>query len=100
MIELNDDSIITLTDENGTDVDFLMLDVVEYQGGDYLVLLPLGDEDDEELEDLVILKAETTDEGEQYEGVEDQAILDAVFAIFQQQLEEAEAEDDAAGTEE
>ena len=100
MIELNDDSIITLTDENGTDVDFLMLDVVEYLGGDYLVLLPLGDEDDEDLEDLIILKAETTDEGEQYEGVEDQAILDAVFAIFQQQLEEAEAEEDAAGTEE
>ena len=69
MIELNDDSIITLTDENGTDVDFLMLDVVEYLGGDYLVLLPLGDEDDEDLEDLIILKAETTDEGEQYEGV-------------------------------
>ena len=100
MIELNDDSIITLTDENGTDVDFLMLDVVEYLGGDYLVLLPLGDEDDEDLEDLIILKAETTDEGEQYEGVEDEAILDAVFAIFQQQLEEAEAEEDAAGTEE
>ena len=91
---------MTIVDEDGTEFELEVLSTLEYNGFTYLAVIPAGVEDDEDLEDLIILKAETTDEGEQYEGVEDQAILDAVFAIFQQQLEEAEAEEDAAGTEE
>ena len=33
-------SILTLTDENGQDVDFEYLDCLEYQGTEYLVLMP------------------------------------------------------------
>ena len=33
-------SILTLTDENGQDVEFEYLDCVEYQGKEYLVLMP------------------------------------------------------------
>ena len=33
-------SILTLTDENGNDVNFEYLDCIEYQGREYLVLLP------------------------------------------------------------
>ena len=35
-------------DENGNDVEFLLLDVVEYNNDDYMVMIPL---DDEEIED-------------------------------------------------
>ena len=37
MIQLDDDSIVTLTDDEGNDFDFLLLDVVEYEANDYLV---------------------------------------------------------------
>ena len=33
-------SILTLTDENGQDTDFEYLDCIEYQGKEYLVLMP------------------------------------------------------------
>ena len=34
-------SILTLTDENGADIDFEYLDCIEYQGKEYLILMPL-----------------------------------------------------------
>ena len=51
MWDFDEDSFITLTDENGNEVDFLLLDVMEYEGCDYMVLMPLTDEDGEEDED-------------------------------------------------
>ena len=41
MSEIQDEDIITLTDENGNDVEFLLLDVVEYNNDDYMVMIPL-----------------------------------------------------------
>ena len=38
-------SILTLTDENGQDVDVEYLDCLEYQGTEYLILSPADDED-------------------------------------------------------
>ena len=86
MINLDDDSIITLTDDDGNDIDFLLLDVVEYEGGDYMVLLPLSEEEDEE-DNVLILKAEMTEGGEIYSGIEDENLLNAVFELFTAQLE-------------
>ena len=91
MIQLDDDSIVTLTDDDGNDFDFLLLDVVEYQGGDYLVLLPLSEEEDEE-DNVLILKVEKTEEGESYAGIEDENVLNAVFDLFNQQIGEAAKE--------
>ena len=51
MWDFDEDSFITLTDENGNEVDFLLMDVMEYDGSDYMVLLPLTDEDGEEEEE-------------------------------------------------
>ena len=72
-------STLTLTDENGVDTTFEYLDCIEYEGVEYLVLMPEGDESGE----LVILAVEPVDEDmENYLAVEDEAILNAVFAIF------------------
>lgn len=91
MIQLDEDSIVTLTDDDGNDFDFLLLDVVEYQGGDYLVLLPLSEEEDEE-DNVLILRAERTEDGETYQGVEDEDVLNAVFDLFNEQIEAAAKE--------
>ena len=65
MWDFDEDSFITLTDENGNEVDFLLLDVMAYEGSAYMVLLPLTDEDGEEEEEaLIFLRAETTEEGD------------------------------------
>ena len=67
-------SILTLTDENGNDVNFEYLDCIEYQGKEYLVLMP----EDEASDELIILEVEPVDEElENYLSVSDEAVLDA-----------------------
>ena len=78
-----EDSLITLTDENGNEVTFEYMDCIEYDGKEYLVLLPTEEEDTQ----IVILEVEPVDEeNENYLAVEDEAILDAVYAIFKDRL--------------
>lgn len=78
-------SILTLTDENGQDVNFEYLDCIEYEGVEYLVLMPEEDEANE----VVILAVEPVDEEtENYLAVEDEAVLDAVFAIFKEKFQD------------
>ena len=84
MWDFDDDSFITLTDENGNEVDFLLLDVMEYQGADYLVLMPMSDEDgEEEEEELFFLRAEKTEEGEIYSAIEDETLLKAIADAYE-----------------
>ena len=81
--EEEETSILTLTDENGQDVDFEYLDCIEYQGTEYLVLMPV-DEDE-----IVIMEVEPVDEeNENYLAVEDEAVLDAVYAIFKEKFKD------------
>ena len=77
--------ILTLTDENGEDVDFEYLDCMTYQGKEYLVLMPA----DEAETQIVILEVEPVDEeNENYLAVEDEEILDAVYAIFKEKYKD------------
>ena len=79
-------AILTLTDENGNDQNFEYLDVIEYQGKEYLILMPVAEEEDGE---IVILEVEPVDEElENYLAVEDEAILNAVFAIFKEKFQD------------
>ena len=72
-----EESILTLTDENGDENRFEYLDCIEYEGKEYLVLLP------EESDEIVILEVEPVDEeNENYIAVESEDTLDAVYEIF------------------
>ena len=74
-----------LLDENGVDTNFEYLDCIEYEGVEYLVLMPEGDESGE----IVILEVEPVDEElENYLAVEDEAVLSAVFAIFKEKFQD------------
>lgn len=78
-------SILTLTDENGQDVDFEYLDCIEYQGKEYLVLMPA----DEAETEIIILEVEPVDEeNENYLSVNDEELLNAVYAIFKEKFKD------------
>ena len=101
MWELDDDSFITLTDENGNEIDFLLLDVMQYEGADYMVLMPLTDEDGEEdEEELFFLKAEKSEEGEIYTAIEDEALLNAIADAYEKEFIEKMKKSGAAAAEE
>ena len=77
--EEEESGILTLTDENGQETEFEYLDCVEYNGSEYLVLIPAQ----EDANEIVILQIEPVDEeNENYLAVEDEAVLDAVYEIF------------------
>ena len=78
-------SILTLTDENSADVDFEYLDCIEYEGKDYLVLMPADEIDTQ----IVILEVEPVDEeNENYLSVDDEAVLNAVYGIFKEKYKD------------
>ena len=55
------DNIIILNDEDGNEVEFEFLDLIEYEGEEYVVLLPVEEEETEEPGEVVILKLEDTE---------------------------------------
>mgnify|MGYP000501980548 CR=1 FL=1 len=60
------DNIIILNDEDGNEVQFEFLDLIELDGEEYVVLLPTEGEEDEDGE-VVILKVEDTDSEDEEE---------------------------------
>ena len=83
------DNIIVLNDENGEEVPFEFLDLIELEGEEYVVLLPV--EEDEEAEgEVVILKVEDTEseEEESYVSVDDEDTLNKVFGIFKEKFKD------------
>ena len=85
------DNIIVLNDEEGKEVKFEFLDLVELDDEEYVVLLPVAEEGEEEDGEVVILKLEDTDEEsdeESYVGVDDEEILNKVFQIFKEKYKD------------
>ncbi len=80
-----DDHLLSLTDENGVETTFEYLDCIEYEGKEYLVLIPADEESDE----IVILEIQPVDEeNENYVPVEDEDKLNAVYAIFKERFKD------------
>lgn len=84
------DNIVILNDENGNEVKFEFLDLVELDNEEYVVLLPVNDEGEEDEGEVVILKIEDTEdensEEESYVSVEDEEVLNKVFEIFKEKF--------------
>lgn len=81
------DNIVILNDENGEEVRFEFLDLIELDGEEYVVFLPA---DDETSDEVVILKVEDTDsdDEESYVSVEDEDILNTVFNMFKEKFKD------------
>ena len=93
MDEELDDNVIILNDEEGNEVKFEFLDLVELDDEEYVVLLPFIEENEDAEGDgeVVILKLEDSDENseeESYVGVEDEEILNKVFEIFKEKFKD------------
>jgi len=83
------DNVIVLNDEDGNEVNFEFLDLVELDGEEYVILLPT-DETDDEPGEVVILQVEDTDseDEESYVSVENEEVLNKVFEIFKEKFKD------------
>lgn len=85
LLQEEESSFITLTDEDGVETEFEFMECIPYQGKEYLVLLPAQ----EDSAQVVILEVEPVDEeNENYISVEDEAVLEAVYAIFKEHFKD------------
>ncbi len=81
------DNIIILNDEEGNEVKFEFLDLIELDGEEYVVLLPIEEDSDE----VVILKVEDSEDDEEmenYVSVDDEDTLNQVFEIFKEKFKD------------
>ena len=97
--EMEDGSdIIELTDEDGVTSEFQYLVTLEHEGESYVVLMALDQEEDAKDDDegeVVILKIEKDDNGEDiYVSCDDEEVSEQVFNKFVKMLDEEEDDDD------
>lgn len=84
--EVADENIIVLFDEEeNKEIECEWLDSVEYEGGQYAVVLPLDSEDGTVLI-MEMIPDDDSDEEEAwlFNGIEDQELLEKVYAIFKE----------------
>ncbi len=86
-------TFVTITDENGNDIELEFVDALEHNGQKYMAFFPAETEDsDEEDPDtgLVILKAVTDGGEELLSTLDSDEELDAVYDLFMEALFEDE----------
>ena len=86
------DNIVILNDEDGNEVKFEFLDLIDLDDEEYVVLLPITEDGEEDEGEGVILKVEDNDdedsEEESYVSVEDEETLNKVFEIFKEKFKD------------
>ena len=86
------DNVIILNDEDGNEVKFEFLDLIELDDEEYVVLLPVTEEGEEDEGEVVILRLEDNDDEdsdeESYVSVDDDEILNRVFEIFKEKFKD------------
>jgi len=89
--EINEEEeyLIDLFDEDGNKQTFVHLDTVMVGDSEYVVCVPDKEIEDDEVEEVIILKMET-DENDEYILVpeEDNEILDKAYELFRKRNEE------------
>ena len=86
MMEENDD-VMYLTDEEGKDHPFALLDYIEYNDKEYCIIQDLEDEEHND-EAIVMEVSQDGEENDVFTSVDDDEIADAVFDFYLQSLED------------
>lgn len=82
------DDIVVLLGEDGEEVEFEHLDTIEMEGNEYVILLPLEEQENEEVDEVVILKIEHNEDGDDsFITVDDEEELNRVFEEFKTRME-------------
>ena len=79
------DNKIILNDEEGNEIEFEFLDVVEVDEKEYVVLLPVEEADKGE---VVIFRIEGSEEDESYVSLDNEEEAEKVFQIFKEKTKD------------
>ncbi|MBR3935330.1 MAG: DUF1292 domain-containing protein [Oscillospiraceae bacterium] len=83
MQDFEEYNTVTLTDENGNDIEFELVDAIEHNGKKYCVLYPEGLTDEErELEEPVILEYVMDEDVDYLEEIVDEDEYDEIYGLY------------------
>ena len=88
---MDQENLVELVDEEGNEVTFEHLMTLEHKGASYICLVPAEPMEDVEEDELVIMRIETDDEGNDYYATIDSD--EELEEVFNKYLEIAEADD-------
>ena len=79
----DENDVIILNGEDGTEVLFTLLDSIDHEGSEYVFLMPLPDQGEAEDEVYIfrVIEGDTMAD-EDFEIVEDEALADELYGIF------------------
>ncbi len=84
--------VLMLTDEEGNEHEFSVIDLIEMDGSEYAILLPVEEGDDEEGGEAIILRIDKDDEGNEIlVDIEDDEEWEKVADTWASMIEEEEA---------
>ena len=86
--ELEENELIELIDDEGKIINFRLLDVTEYKGVKYTLLLSAEPNEEIGDDEVVIFRLNETDET--LEPIEDENLLQEIFDFYQQEADEDE----------
>ncbi len=87
------EEVITLVDEEGAEHDFTVIDIIEVDGSEYAILLPVEEDNEEESNEAIILKFARDEEGsELLVDIEDDEEWEKVSDAWEEMLAEEEVE--------
>lgn len=90
-LELEEPELIELVDDFGNVINFKLLDVTEYKGEKYTLLLAAEPNDEIAEDEVVIFRL--NEKEEILEPIEDENLLQEVFDFYQQEAEEGDGEE-------
>ena len=83
-----EEEVIELVDDDGNVIKFKLLDVTEYKGQKYTLLLAAEPNDEIAEDEVVIFRLNEVEEV--LEPIEDEKLLEEVFEFYQQEVEAEE----------
>lgn len=87
-----DEEIITLTDEDGNEHEFVVVDVIEVDAREYAILLPIDTQEDEETEAVILRLEKDTDGDDVLVDIESESEWDKVAQAYEELLDEDDDE--------
>ena len=92
-LDMERENILELVDDEGNEVTFEHLMTLEHKGQSYILLAPLEPTEDMAEDEMVILRIDTDEDGNDfYASIEDEAIVNEVFAEYLSIVEDDEEE--------
>lgn len=87
-IEEEEIQIFEFQDEDGNVEKFEFLDIMEFEGKDYAVLLPVTENEEELMVHILEIVEELDSEYDTYVGIDDQDLVDKIYAAFMEKHKE------------